>query len=109
MVPTGSDFLANAHATTKMHLEMRNFWNAGDEHVFYEFLHVLPSQIYKHLRIDFEMWMVFFIPFTTVIYNNSGTYFCCHQGHRKRHFVLKRVLTLIPIIFLNSLKISHYL
>lgn len=47
MVPNGPGLLTNVDATTKMHLEMRNFWKARGEHIFfYEFFHVLPSQIH---------------------------------------------------------------
>lgn len=50
MVLTDPDLLINAHAITKMHLESRNFWNTGVKQ-FYEFLHVLPSQIYLRANV----------------------------------------------------------
>ena len=37
MVPFGPELLTNAHATTKMNLEIRNFWKAEVECIFYEF------------------------------------------------------------------------
>lgn len=46
MVTSEPGLLTNADATTKMHLEIRNFWKARGEHIFYEFFHVLHSQIY---------------------------------------------------------------
>lgn len=37
MVPTDPDLLTNAHATTKMHLESRNFWKTGVKTFFMSF------------------------------------------------------------------------
>lgn len=59
MVPIGPDLLINSHATTKMHLEIKNAGRLGVNAFFYEFLRVLPSQIYKHLRLELETWMLF--------------------------------------------------
>lgn len=46
MVPNGPGLLINADATTKMYLEIRNFWKAEVSTFFYEFFPVLHSQIY---------------------------------------------------------------
>lgn len=38
MVPTGPDLLTNAHTIAKMYLEISNFWEAGDECIFFFFM-----------------------------------------------------------------------
>lgn len=75
MVSTSPDLLTNSHAITKIHLEIKKCWKTGGECIFYQLLHVLPFQIYKHLRSDLETWIIFL--FKNII-DNSDIYFCSH-------------------------------
>ena len=49
MVPTGPDLLTNAHTIAKMYLEISNFWEAGDECIFF-FLWVPPCFTFQNIQ-----------------------------------------------------------
>lgn len=69
MVPTGPYLLTDTHATTKMHLEIRNFCKAGGECIFYESLYVLTSHISRHLRLNFETRVIRLFPLIISLLN----------------------------------------